>query len=158
MPPCAAFECERTGWTFARIPTDTPSSAAARAARCPARPAPITSTSWKGIRSFSGLLAGVPGLRRRRFYCQGLHGGYAAPGRRCSSQPRSRLERARNLLDRHNAAQHAVAVHGHDRAEPLEPLGAEQRLERLVEADAERARAVGGRHLAHVRTRPQRLG
>src|SRR4051794_1226324 len=48
MPPCAAFECERTGWTLLMIPTDTPSSAAARAARCPARPAPITSTSCVG--------------------------------------------------------------------------------------------------------------
>src|SRR4051812_18355842 len=30
------------------IPTDTPSSAAARAARWPASPAPITRTSWDG--------------------------------------------------------------------------------------------------------------
>src|SRR5215211_7619850 len=48
MPPWAALEWERTGWTLLMIPTDTPSSAAASAARCPARPAPITRTSWEG--------------------------------------------------------------------------------------------------------------
>ena len=48
IPPCAALECERTGWTLLTMPTETPSSAAARAARCPARPAPITSTSCVG--------------------------------------------------------------------------------------------------------------
>src|SRR3954453_10802476 len=48
MPPWAAFEWERTGWTFERIPTDTPCSAAASAARCPASPAPMTSTSCSG--------------------------------------------------------------------------------------------------------------
>ena len=32
MPPWAAFECERTGWTLDMIPTDAPSSAAASAA------------------------------------------------------------------------------------------------------------------------------
>ena len=26
IPPCAALECERTGWTFERIPTDAPAS------------------------------------------------------------------------------------------------------------------------------------
>ncbi len=45
IPPCAALEWERTGWTLLMIPTDTPCSAAARAARWPARPAPITRTS-----------------------------------------------------------------------------------------------------------------
>src|SRR5215218_1713979 len=48
MPPWAALEWERTGWTLLMIPTDTPSSAAARAARWPASPAPITRTSWDG--------------------------------------------------------------------------------------------------------------
>src|SRR2546423_12001426 len=48
MPPWAAFECERTGWTFDMIATETPSSAAARAARWPARPAPMTRTSCEG--------------------------------------------------------------------------------------------------------------
>src|SRR4051794_17710637 len=48
MPPWAALECERTGCTFDRIPTETPCSAAASAARCPASPAPMTSTSCWG--------------------------------------------------------------------------------------------------------------
>ena len=33
IPPWAAFECERTGWTLLMIPTETPSWAAASAAR-----------------------------------------------------------------------------------------------------------------------------
>src|SRR3954447_24199516 len=49
MPPAAATECERTGWTLLMIATVAPASAAARAARCPARPAPMISTSWEGI-------------------------------------------------------------------------------------------------------------
>ncbi len=32
MPPAAAIECERTGWTLLMIATETPCSAAARAA------------------------------------------------------------------------------------------------------------------------------
>ncbi len=53
IPPWAAFECERTGWTLETIPTETPSSAAASAARWPASPAPITSTSCFGIEARS---------------------------------------------------------------------------------------------------------
>src|SRR4051794_5275196 len=60
IPPWAAFECERTGWTLEMIPTDTPASAAARAARWPARPAPMTRTSCWGMRG-----AGVYGPRPR---------------------------------------------------------------------------------------------
>src|SRR3954449_3851943 len=48
MPPWAAFEWERTGWTLERIPTETPSSAAASAARCPASRAQIRGTSCGG--------------------------------------------------------------------------------------------------------------
>src|SRR4051812_40607082 len=48
MPPWAALEWERTGCTLERIPTEAPCSAAASAARCPASPAPITSTSVWG--------------------------------------------------------------------------------------------------------------
>ena len=48
IPPWAALECERTGWTLEMIPTDAPASAAARAARWPARPAPMTRTSCEG--------------------------------------------------------------------------------------------------------------
>ena len=38
IPPWAALECERTGWTLETIPTETPSSAAASAARWPGEP------------------------------------------------------------------------------------------------------------------------
>src|SRR4051794_8174691 len=158
MPPCAAFECERTGWTFARMPTDTPSSAAASAARCPARPAPITSTSWEGI-LVAGLLAGGPAaadcMAGRLWECASPRGA-ALTSR--SGQPRGGLQRPRDLLDRHDAAQHAVGVDRHDRAQPREGLRAEQRLERLVHTHPERRPRVGRHHLAHVRAGPQRLG
>ena len=36
IPPCAAFEWERTGWILLMMPTVTPCSAAARAALWPA--------------------------------------------------------------------------------------------------------------------------
>src|ERR1700685_2531130 len=48
MPPAAATECERTGWTLETIPTVAPDWAAASAAPCPASPAPMISTSWDG--------------------------------------------------------------------------------------------------------------
>src|SRR3954447_20082820 len=90
IPPWAAFEWERTGWTLEMIPTDEPSSAAARAARCPARPAPMTRTSCWGIRGGandsmrtpSPASAGVPGLpggRGRLGAARGLVHGYAVP-------------------------------------------------------------------------------
>src|SRR4051812_26280401 len=50
MPPAAALECERTGWTLDRMATVAPASAAARAARWPARPAPMIRTSCSGMR------------------------------------------------------------------------------------------------------------
>src|SRR3954469_16682549 len=146
MPPCAAFECERTGWTLARMPTDTPSSAAASAARCPARPAPITSTSWEGI-LLTGLLAGGPAAA---IVWQAVFRSTCGGPEPRSGEPRGGLEGSRDLLDRHDAAQHAVAVDGHDRAQSLERLGAEQRLERLVHPDPERRAGVGRNHLAHV--------
>src|SRR3954468_12328838 len=51
MPPAAALECERMGWTLDRIATVAPASAAARAARWPARPAPMIRTSCSGMRA-----------------------------------------------------------------------------------------------------------
>src|ERR1700691_6622013 len=57
MPPAAATECERTGGTLLMIATLAPVSAAARAARCPARPAPIIKTSCAGMAPW--------GVRRR---------------------------------------------------------------------------------------------
>src|SRR5664280_136139 len=50
MPPAAATECERTGWTLLMIATVAPSSAAASAARWPASPAPMINTSCCGMR------------------------------------------------------------------------------------------------------------
>src|ERR1022692_4792309 len=49
MPPAAATEWERTGWTLLTIATLEPACAAARAARWPARPAPMMSTSCDGM-------------------------------------------------------------------------------------------------------------
>src|SRR4051812_13960593 len=98
MPPCAAFECDRTGWTLARIPTDTPSSAAASAARCPARPAPITSTSWEGI-----LLTGLLGAAA--IVWQAVSRSTRPPPVPGSGEGGSGLQRPRDLLDRHHAAQ-----------------------------------------------------
>ena len=45
-----------------------------------------------------------------------------------------RLQRARDLVERHDAAQPALGVDRHQRAEPAQRLGAEQRLERRVGA------------------------
>ena len=49
MPPAAALECERTGWTLLMIATVAPARAAASAARWPARPAPMIRTSCAGM-------------------------------------------------------------------------------------------------------------
>src|SRR6476659_4632363 len=49
MPPAAALECERTGWTLLKMATVAPASAAASAARWPARPAPMMRTSCAGM-------------------------------------------------------------------------------------------------------------
>src|SRR5215208_730931 len=56
MPPAAALECERTGWTLLMIATVAPERAAASAARWPARPAPMINTSCEGMAR--SLLAG----------------------------------------------------------------------------------------------------
>ena len=45
IPPSAAPECERVGWSFEIIATSAPASNAAIAARMPAQPAPTTRTS-----------------------------------------------------------------------------------------------------------------
>src|SRR5215813_4163043 len=45
MPPSAAPEWLRVGWIFEIIATSAPSSNASIAARIPAQPAPMTSTS-----------------------------------------------------------------------------------------------------------------
>ena len=45
MPPSAAPEWLRVGWSFETTATSAPASCASIAARMPAQPAPITSTS-----------------------------------------------------------------------------------------------------------------
>ena len=49
MPPAAALECERTGWTLLMMATVAPAPAAASAARWPASPAPMMRTSCAGM-------------------------------------------------------------------------------------------------------------
>src|ERR1700742_931878 len=98
MPPWAALECERTGWTLLMMPTDAPASAAARAARCPARPAPMTRTSCSGIpRGECGgvILLQVPVAA----VCDASQNTWL-PGRGGRS-----LERAPHAVDGHDAAQ-----------------------------------------------------
>src|SRR5947209_1755534 len=112
MPPCAAFECERTGWTFDMIATETPSSAAARAARWPARPAPITRTSCEG-KAAAMLLERLRGPLLHQVGPQG----------------------APYLVRGHDPAQHAVRVNREQRAELRQALGREQRFERRVLVD-----------------------
>ena len=46
IPPSAAPEWLRVGWSFETSATSAPASNASIAARIPAQPAPTTSTSW----------------------------------------------------------------------------------------------------------------
>src|SRR5262249_2599530 len=62
MPPSAAPECERVGWSFEMTATSAPASCASMAARMPAQPAPTTSTScvastWRDATESPGALA-----------------------------------------------------------------------------------------------------
>src|SRR5204862_7594693 len=91
MPPAAATECERTGWTLLMIATVAPASAAASAARCPANPAPMIRTSWDGI--------GANPTRRGAGSASRRHG-----------------DRAAHLLGRDHPAQEVLAVDREDRA------------------------------------------
>src|SRR3954462_14828848 len=120
IPPAAATECERTGWTLLMIATVAPSSAAARAARWPARPAPMIRTSWEGMTR--NLITWVP---------TSMAGG----GR----------DRPPDLLDRHHAAQEVLAVEREDRAKAAQRGLGEQVLELLVGADDPVHAVVGGR-------------
>src|SRR5687767_6761979 len=111
MPPCAALECERTGWTLEMMPTDAPASAALSAARWPARPAPMTRTSCSGTaRDSMQSAAGLPGRRS---------------GARL-------LERAPYLVPRDDALQPPVWIDRHQRPEADQRRGPQQGLERLV--------------------------
>src|SRR4051794_5792952 len=130
IPPCAALECERTGWTLLMMPTETPCSAAASAARCPARPAPITKTSWSGT---------------RRSYKDGSCGRSAGWRLqiRVSTARSDRAQRLSDRVDRENAADAAVGVGGDQGAEAAERLVAEHGLERLVLHDREGSTVPG---------------
>src|SRR3954466_13759871 len=73
MPPSAAPECERVGWSFEIIATSAPASYASMAARIPAQPAPTTRTSCSPItfcdatsRSRPAASDPRPGLGERR--------------------------------------------------------------------------------------------
>ena len=111
MPPAAALECERTGWTLLTIATEAPASAAARAARWPARPAPMMRTSWLGMGGAESYW--TPDGRRQRAKAR-----VDALGTRRLWRLRRhrRLKRAPDLLDRDDPAQDAARIDGHQRA------------------------------------------
>src|ERR1700689_1826886 len=137
MPPAAATECERTGWTLLMIATLAPFSAAASAARWPARPAPMINTSCAGMAPWSRL--GKRGLRVGLYNARAFglmsraalasHGRTGGPG---GSQ------RLAELRERHDALQHALAVHRHHRPETAHAFGAQQRFQWRLLADAHR--------------------
>src|SRR2546423_6731425 len=144
MPPWAAFECERTGWTLETIPTETPFSAAASAARWPASPAPITKTSCLGMvepRSYSEARDGRPvapsGCRRVR-------------GCRAAARERA-AERPADLLGGDHAQQPPIGIHRHQRPKAAQGVVAQKRLERLVVPNAKRAGPVRLEDLADRR-------
>src|SRR4051794_9425867 len=120
MPPAAATEWERTGWTLLMIATVAPASAAARAARWPARPAPMMRTSCEGMApGFKGSGWAVHHIRRR-------------PSDRPSGHPAGRRggERAAHLIDRHDATQGALPVDHHHGPEAAQRLRGKQRRPR----------------------------
>src|ERR671920_796700 len=132
MPPAAATECERTGWTLLMMATVAPSSAAARAARWPASPAPMIRTSCAGMAKslYTPVLAHLPapGAARTAVRRANASGVGDRSGHR-------RGERAAHLLEPHDAAQALLAVDDHQGAESPQRLGAEQLLDRRVARD-----------------------
>src|SRR5215210_6172186 len=144
MPPWAAFECERTGCVLEMTPTVAPPSAAASAARIPARPAPMTRTSCWGmdvsgaagrLRPASGKSTG-PSLRPHSEYAGAAAvdpSGEGGAGLASARRPQRPLQ----VLEGEHAAEHALAVDGDHRAEPAQRLRAEQGLERVIRAHPE---------------------
>src|SRR5207244_7390094 len=65
IPPSAAPEWLRVGWIFETIATSAPASNASIAARMPARPAPITSTSCRASTSLGRYTNGSQACRSR---------------------------------------------------------------------------------------------
>src|SRR3954452_18291569 len=147
MPPAAATECERTGWTLLMIATEAPSSAAASAARWPASPAPMIRTSCDGMapalyRSVP-LTRPVPGrgrtVRRRR--PSAVHD---RPRDGCRKRPA-------DVLERDHAAQPRLGVHDHQRAEAPQRLRGQKLLDRRLAADDRAGVDVRVEHLADRR-------
>src|SRR5437879_5382310 len=116
MPPAAATECERTGWTLLMMATVAPASAAARAARWPARPAPMIRTSCAGM-----------ALSERRAWASdcSTEGACADPRLQRSTRGWSG-QRAPDLVDGHDAREAPLAVDDHHRAALPQPLRAQQ--------------------------------
>src|SRR5919202_2568160 len=81
---------------------------------------------------FGHLREGAPGILGERHFATRARGGASAGGG-------GRAEHPADPLEGPDPAQDAVAIHRHDRAEALEALAAEERLERLLRADAQRA-------------------
>src|SRR3954447_8739784 len=154
IPPAAATECERTGCTLLMIATEAPSSAAARAARWPARPAPMIRTSCAGMgrQLYRALRRGRPapgtGMTAPSQGAAGPSGGVDA-----RAGPR-RGERPAHLVERHDAAEALLAVDDHQRAEAAQALGSDQLLDRRVPAHERVGVGVGIEHLAHRHGRP----
>ena len=142
MPPWAALEWDRTGWTLEMIPTDAPAWAALRAARWPARPAPMTRTSC------SGTGAG--------FYANGVRAPVTAAiaGRLGDAL----LERPPDLVPGDDSQQPAVGVDRHQGARS----GAAARCRAGPRAGRRSARAglssSGAHDLAHLEDRLAVLG
>ena len=103
----------------------------------------MTSTSCCGIGGGQSYMAGTAASGARAV-------------RRVVSTVARRPQRPPDLVERHHAAQHAVAVDGHHRAQAVQPLGAQQRLERLVDRDLS---GLGSRAITSstVEPGPQRL-
>src|SRR5215210_7468772 len=78
MPPAAALECDRTGWTLLMIATVAPALAAASAARWPARPAPMISTSCAGMGAQS-IGARLPAAARPGRHAWAVSGAERSP-------------------------------------------------------------------------------
>src|SRR3954468_17460983 len=136
MPPAAATECERTGWTLLMSATVAPASAAASAARWPANPAPMIRTSCAAIDL--SLYRATPAAR-------------SAPRRLRRVSRRGRREGATDLLDGHHAAQAVVAIDDHQGSERAQTLGAQEVLDRRVVAHAEGLVGLGVDDVGHSR-------
>src|SRR3954453_24141437 len=118
MPPAAATEWERTGWTLLMMATLAPASAAASAARWPARPAPRIRTSCAGMALLPSYVRG------------GDLDSIARPSEALSD--RAGGQRPAHAVERDHAAEAVVGVDDQQRPQAPQRVGAQQRLERRV--------------------------